>query len=109
MPIRIYLMTDYDSSSLWTDEPEHGMVPLDGLPLDAETKRALQEWSPSLDDTPRRADHREEGLRLWQSVREQLAPDYEVGMATFRKSGPYSAVKSVIWHPDDLSPDVAIG
>lgn len=106
---RLYLMTDHFSSSVWTDEPEHGMVPLDALPLDDETKQALEAWSPRGEYELSTEDQRDEGLRLWHAVREQLGPDYEVGLATFEPTGPYDADKVVIWHPDDLKLDVHVG
>lgn len=106
---RIYLMTDHFSSSLWTDEPEHGMVRLDGLDLDAETKQALTAWSPRGEYVLSADDQRQEGLRLWEAVRAQLSPEYEVGLATFKREGPEDSEKIVIWDHDQLREDVIVG
>ena len=112
---RIYLMTDYDSSSLWTDEPFHYMVSADSLPLRRETAAALAEWSRKLfefleheDDAEWLAEqeplHDREGLRLWRVVREELGSDYEVGFAIFEPDpvDPDDAVKRIVWDPSQL-------
>ncbi len=93
-PARIYLMPDYGSSSLWTDEPSHCMVSLEGLRLLPATKAALEAWSERLwhfldaeengiNVDADQAAHDAEGRRLWNEVREQLGPEIQVGFATF--------------------------
>ena len=110
---RIYLMADYTSSSLWTDEPEHLMVSLDDLPLSEETKAALEGWSERLwvhlDHDSRLeedAAHEAEGRRLWAAVRTQLADRYEVGYATFEparvRDNPHEWQKSIVWRLEHL-------
>jgi hypothetical protein len=91
VPRRIYLMPDYTSSSVWTDEPHHGMVRLDVLPLSQETKRALEAWSEQLWDALDASmgagsafdagAHEAEGQRLWRQVRKELPAEFEVGIA----------------------------
>jgi hypothetical protein len=115
MPRRIYLMTDYESSSLWTDEPEHSMVGLGGLPLSSATKRALEVWSAREWDflageesgdpmTEEYEAHDREGLRLWSVVRQELGSDFEVGYAVFDPDpgDVLGASKRVVWDPADL-------
>lgn len=107
---RIYLMTDVGSSSLWTDEPFHCMVPFDGLTLRAETKRALEAWSErdwdalNAEDDGHDYDHEAdllEGLRLWQVVRNELAGTHEVGFAFFDPDpwDELSSLKRIVWNP----------
>jgi hypothetical protein len=88
-------MTDYESSSLWWDDG--GMVELDTLPLTAETKKALEDWSgqmyrwlnahvgedPAFDQDVYDAEMDAEGQRLLQELRRQLPREYEVGMGRF--------------------------
>lgn len=97
-------MPDYTSSSLWTDEPHHGMVRLDVLPLSEETKRALEAWSEQLwdaldaeigrDSAFDQAAHEAEGQRLWREVRKELPADFDVGFAYLGRGG-----KRIEWEP----------
>lgn len=107
---RIYLMTDYSSSSLWTDEPFHCMVSLDGLPLSEQTKADLIAWSARDDEgldaylAGKSYDPKPdliEGRRLWSVVREELGTGYEVGLAFFDPNpwDELSSTKRIIWDP----------
>lgn len=109
---RIYLMQDVASSSLWTDEPFHGMVGFEGLGLREETQRALEAWSErgwaatgaeGAADTPDEGAGLREGYRLWRQVREELAETHEVGFALFHPHAwdEHDAVKRVVWDPDE--------
>lgn len=104
-------MADYDSSSLWTDWPEHGMIPLESLDLEGQTKKALEAWSNGLwalseaedgapTDSTARNSFDAEGRRLWLEVRTQLGPDIEVGFALFDAAPDSSgSSKRIIWDP----------
>jgi hypothetical protein len=110
---RVYLMTDYSSSSLWTDEPCHVMVPAEMLGLSAATAQALEAWSAELYEFLEHDDdvdwlaahasrHEAEGRRLWEVVRRELAGRCEVGYATFETDERGRYVKRVVWDPGDL-------
>lgn len=113
---RIYLMADYDSSSLWTDEPSHFMVSAERLPLTRGTADALAAWSAQCweflehdEDAAWRAEqaplHDAEGVRLWRVVRQELGDEYEVGFAVFDAANPVSpgsGTKRIVWDPADL-------
>ncbi|MDX6699060.1 MAG: hypothetical protein QOE65_2457 [Solirubrobacteraceae bacterium] len=113
---RVYLMTDYSSSSLWTDEPCHVMVPAETLGLSAPMAEALEAWSAELfeflehEDDPEwlaahRPRHEAEGRRLWALVRTELAGRCEVGYATFGPDDRGNHVKRVVWDPAELLED----
>jgi len=110
---RVYLMTDHHSSSLWTDEPVHGMVHPERLGVSDETTKALRAWSVMeernldawFDKSPPpfpRDVYMAEGLRLWRVVREELAGECEVGFAFFDPDpeDEYSSIKRIEWDPD---------
>jgi hypothetical protein len=114
MPRRVYLMTDYDS--LWTDEPAHSMVCLEGLPLISSTKSALRAWSAREWDflaaeeagdrmTEAAAAHEREGHRLWRLVQQELGSAFEVGYAVFDPDRALGTAMRVVWDPADLSQD----
>lgn len=93
--MKLKLMAEYKSSCLWLydetgdlyDEPE----PAD-LPLSAETTARLQKWAAEFDaglnwddpgSTPKPTEEEaiafeQEGLGLWQRLREEVGSDYVV-------------------------------
>ena len=90
---RIKLMADYDCYPLWSMEPDHvGNINPKTLSLSPETKLRLQQWAKAYDETLNRDDpassgfkneddavaFEEEGLHLWQRLRQELAPEYEI-------------------------------
>ncbi len=88
--MRLYLMPDYSSSSLWWEGG--GMVQLDGLPLTPATKEALEAWSGqmyrwlngTIGDEPFDEDayHLEmdaEEDRLIEALRSELPARYQLG------------------------------
>jgi hypothetical protein len=106
-------MTDHCSSSLWTDEPAHHMVSLDGLPLTEQTKADLLAWSEmevaaldaELFDGPPvdHARYAAEGQRLWRVARDELGEAYEVGFAYFdpHPEDEWRSIKRIEWHLPD--------
>jgi hypothetical protein len=103
---RIYLMTDYTSSSVWWETG--GMVGLDDLPLTDATKSALEAWSnqmfvalnastghgPPIDEDEHQSYMDAEGARLLRIVRAELGDAYEVGQAKFQDGR-----KRIDWGP----------
>ncbi len=86
------LMPDYQCFPLWKTGGEIGNVDPDDLPLTNDLKVALRNWSACYDRTlnqeyppdsafasPAEEEAFEvEGRRLWQTLQEQLGPDYRV-------------------------------
>jgi hypothetical protein len=97
-------MPDHAADPVW-DADTGGMVQLGGLPLSAPTTEALRDWRRrwevlALDDAedPRSwAVLDRDGQRLWEQVREELGPAYEVGYdATVASDGERLRVR---WAP----------
>jgi broad specificity phosphatase PhoE len=93
MSKKIILMTDYGCDPLWWKEPDIvGDIEPESLPLSENTIARLHQWASQYDarldwDDPGNspipspeelAQFEAEGLNLWQQLREELAPDYEV-------------------------------
>jgi hypothetical protein len=93
MTQKIKLMTDYRCHPLWWVAPgKVGNIDPKTLPLSQETLSRLTAWRDTYDailnwDDPASSgfaseEDREafegEGIRLWQQLRHELAPDYEV-------------------------------
>lgn len=93
MPKLMKLMADYQCFPLWEalDDGTHNVNP-DDLPLTADLKSALRNWSASYDRTlnqeyppdsgfasPAEEEAFEaEGRRLWKELQAQLDPEYKV-------------------------------
>lgn len=90
---KIKLMTDYQCWPLWYAEGKVGNINPEELPLDAETIARLQSWAKAYDRTlnldepldescrfseQELKDFEQEGISLWQKIREELGSDYEV-------------------------------
>jgi hypothetical protein len=115
---RVYLMTDYGSSSLWSDEPCHLMIPAEMVGLSRETADALAAWSANLFEALEHEDdedwlwdfarrERAEGLRLWEIARRELEGRCEVGYAVGARDAQGRVFKRVVWDPADFPDDDA--
>lgn len=91
MTIKIKLWADYGSWPIWGVDEIDNIDPAD-LPLSSETIKRLNLWQDSYDQTlnqdypPLSAfpnekaeiSFQQEGWELWQQLRKELTPDYEV-------------------------------
>lgn len=91
MTSRIKLWADYGSYPLWGVDEIDNIAP-EELPLTQETIQRLNAWQDAYDQTLNQEypplsnfpnqqadiDFQQEGISLWQQLRLELAPDYEV-------------------------------
>lgn len=106
MVIRIKLWADYGSYPLWGVDKIDNIAP-EELPLSQETIQRLNPWQdtydktlnqdyPPLSDFPNRQaeiDFNQEGISLWEQLRLELAPNYEV---FYQKNG------QLLKHPKEI-------
>ena len=93
MTQRIRLMAEYGSESLWWDDSEKvGPIDPAALSLSQDTILHLKKWAQQYDSRLNRSDpassayftdaelskFEEEGILLWQQLREELSSDFEV-------------------------------
>ena len=93
MTIKIKLMADYGCDPLWWDEPDEvGDFDPATLPLSQQTINRLYDWANAYDNRLNWDDPYEspelsseeintfdrQGINLWQQLRTELAPNYEV-------------------------------
>jgi len=93
MTKKITLMSDYGCDPVWWEEPDRvGDIEPESLPLSKATRQRLHSWANQYDarldwDDPSNSPilsyeeierFETEGLSLWQQLRKELAPDYEV-------------------------------
>jgi hypothetical protein len=91
MAIKIKLWADYGSYPIWVVDEIDNIAP-EELPLSQPTIQRLNAWQDTYDQTlnqdypPLSAfpnqqaeiDFNQEGIRLWEQLRLELSPDYEV-------------------------------
>ena len=91
MAIRIKLWADYGSYPIWGVDEIDNIAP-EELPLSQQTIDRLNAWQDAYDQTlnqdypplsdfsspQAKRNFEREGINLWQKLRVELAPDYEV-------------------------------
>ena len=114
MAKKITLMTDYGCDPLWWEEPYiAGDIAPESLPLSKDTIARLHQWANhyntrlNWDDTSNSpipkpeevAQFETEGINLWQQLRQELAPDYEVFYFSDR-------LQKLIHHPHEIPQEI---
>ncbi|MGK7929101.1 MAG: hypothetical protein AB4290_28340 [Spirulina sp.] len=104
------LMPDYFSHPLWgLDRDNIGDIDPKTLPLSPETIQQLQNWQDCYDailnwDDPAssgfasekdKIDFERQGIELWQKLRQELAPNYEIQYFS-------TCLQRVLLHSDEL-------
>jgi hypothetical protein len=92
-------MPDYHCFPLWWSEPGRvGNLDPSTLPLSSATLAALDRWAQAFDSRLNLADpghgrelsaeeeaaFEREGVRLWMTLREELAPEYDVSYGSIQ-------------------------
>jgi hypothetical protein len=114
MARKITLMTDYGCDPLWWEEPDIvGDIAPESLSLSKDTIARLHQWAnqynarldwddPGNSPIPKPeevAEFETEGINLWQQLRQELAPDYEVFYFS-------DQLQKLIHHPHELFPEL---